>query len=64
MTSGVLTVLISGSRSSGRVAHSFARERTDQEDPATAAQDTYFSILQKYNTIQRGHEYRHKPCTQ
>ena len=40
MTSGVLTVLISGSRSSGRVAHSFARERTDQEDPTTTAQDT------------------------
>ena len=39
MTSGVLTVLISGSRSSGWVAHSFARERTDQEDPRTAAQE-------------------------
>ena len=35
MTS-VLTVLISGSRSSGWVAHSCARERTDQEDPRTA----------------------------
>lgn len=35
MTS-VFTVLISGSRSSGWVAHSFARERTDQEDPRTA----------------------------
>ena len=44
MTSGVLVVLISGSWSRGWVAHSFARERADQENLRTAALDTYFSI--------------------
>ena len=62
MTS-VLTVLISGSRSRDEL-RILLQENALTKKTQEQRSRHLLQHLQKYNTIQRGYDYRHKPCTQ